>query len=934
MLLLNMKFLTKLAAIVVPILLLPVLAEAAIATPWNATSTDKGYISPNLINGNSPWLVIGGLGTSTFAGPVQSPCFTLNGTTCLTFSGTGTVTQINTTFPILGGPITTTGTLTFGGLTTSTPAVVGNLPYFSGVNTFASVATTSVTCSGSTTCTSFTAIGGSPITISSSGGGTNYWSIVTGGIANNTGINVGIGTSTPSASLSVDSTTTTPTEPGLLISSQGTPYASVASSTVTHFGIGTTSTSFTLGVQGNELLSGDLKVANIVATGTETLSALATPAGSFLAVNGTGVIIATTTPAGGGGVSAVNGTYPIISSGGGTPAISIAFGTTTSNLWAGTQTFTNTPVFSTLTAGTVNATAGGTIYNTATSSVSSGTGVSFTGTAGALVGGTALTITNSSPLSGLTTSFPLSFSNPALSWIGLSTTSQPTAGQLLYSNGTNGLTPVSTTSLAVNASITSSGTLGAQVGGSATTLSLNMGNANSWTSLQTFANSSTTLASFTYASSTQYFGAGLTTCSGSSYLHWSSGLFSCGTPSGGGGSGNVATSSSETATQVAYWTSNSASPATLSGGSSNFTFDGTNVFGRSLSVNQFIIDNGGLDPYIDWRTSGHIIFTGRSAGTVDIDNSSNVAISGNLGVGTSSPYAKLAIGGNVVVGAPTAGGTLGDLFLPKLGTAAGSFLAVDATGKVIATTTPSGGGGAVSSVSNADGTLTISPTTGAVVASLALGHANVWTALQQFLGNASSSQESATQAYFGGTATTTITSNGFVGIGSSTPYGELGINAPAGTAPYFVIGSSTEVAKITANVLPTFGLGSSTPMAQFVVSVSAAIGAVFDQIIAGTHYLTFVLDSSGHLRSGGPVPTIATCTGGSVVGDDRNGIVTMTSGLTCSINFANAYPVQPVCFIDPETAATTIKSLTSTSQIALTFGTAQTSWGYHCEYHQ
>lgn len=40
------------------------------------------------------------------------------------------------------------------------------------------------------------------------------------------------------------------------------------------------------------------------------------------------------------------------------------------------------------------------------------------------------------------------------------------------------------------------------------------------------------------------------------------------------------------------------------------------------------------------------------------------------------------------------------------------------------------GGGAVSAVSNSDGTLTISPTTGAVVASLALGHANTWTGTQ------------------------------------------------------------------------------------------------------------------------------------------------------------------------------------------------------------
>lgn len=41
-------------------------------------------------------------------------------------------------------------------------------------------------------------------------------------------------------------------------------------------------------------------------------------------------------------------------------------------------------------------------------------------------------------------------------------------------------------------------------------------------------------------------------------------------------------------------------------------------------------------------------------------------------------------------------------------------------------------GANVASVSNSDGTLTISPTTGAVVASLALGHANTWTGTQSF----------------------------------------------------------------------------------------------------------------------------------------------------------------------------------------------------------
>lgn len=56
-----------------------------------------------------------------------------------------------------------------------------------------------------------------------------------------------------------------------------------------------------------------------------------------------------------------------------------------------------------------------------------------------------------------------------------------------------------------------------------------------------------------------------------------------------------------------------------------------------------------------------------------------------------------------------------------------------ATGPVGATgATGPTGAGAVSSVSNSDGTLTISPTTGAVVAALNLAHANHWTAAQTY----------------------------------------------------------------------------------------------------------------------------------------------------------------------------------------------------------
>jgi hypothetical protein len=64
-------------------------------------------------------------------------------------------------------------------------------------------------------------------------------------------------------------------------------------------------------------------------------------------------------------------------------------------------------------------------------------------------------------------------------------------------------------------------------------------------------------------------------------------------------------------------------------------------------------------------------------------------------------------------------------------------------------------GGAVSSVSNSDGTLIVSPTTGAVITSLALAHANTWTAAQVINLNTYSRDPTAPVIAGGGTAATT-----------------------------------------------------------------------------------------------------------------------------------------------------------------------------------
>lgn len=131
----------------------------------------------------------------------------------------------------------------------------------------------------------------------------------------------------------------------------------------------------------------------------------------------------------------------------------------------------------------------------------------------------------------------------------------------------------------------------------------------------------------------------------------------------------------------------------------NLTSYGGNFYGSSGFISSDLFGLDRADRY--FVTSGGASNAGMAIGTISntpltlgTNNTARAVLDsgGNFGVATTSPYKLLSVGGDVVVGAATAGGTLGDLYLPKLGTAAGTFLAADASGKVIATTTPSGSG--------------------------------------------------------------------------------------------------------------------------------------------------------------------------------------------------------------------------------------------------
>jgi len=439
-----------------------------------------------------------------------------------------------------------------------------------------------------------------------------------------------------------------------------------------------------------------------------------------------------------------------------------------------------------------------TLGKIATSSVSNGTGISFTGTAGTLVGGTSLTITNSSPLSGLSTSYPLSFSNPTLSWVGLATTSQPASSNVLVSNGTNGIYGVATSTLTASSPLTGSftqlgsgGSLGCQTasgsqagclssadwttfngklssvtadypitgsGTSGSHLALAFGTttSNTWAGLQTFGNSSTTAASFTYASATTaYFGTAyipsLGTAAGTFLAADASGkIIATTTPSGG--SGTV----TSVALTVPTGLSISGSPITTSG---TLALSLTSGYVIPLTASTtdwntaYLNRITSIGPTGQGQTGSTITLATSTSATNGLTSALTVVGSGNTLTYTPSLSGTLTVGGG---GTGQTSFTSSQLLYGNgsaaLSSVATSSLSVDSTLSV-------SGGSLAAQVGGSNATF-----------GLNLGHANTWTALQTFA-NASTTQLSidATtgRLYIPANSNPTIASTGDIGINTT-----------------------------------------------------------------------------------------------------------------------------------------------------------------------
>jgi hypothetical protein len=104
---------------------------------------------------------------------------------------------------------------------------------------------------------------------------------------------------------------------------------------------------------------------------------------------------------------------------------------------------------------------------------------------------------------------------------------------------------------------------------------------------------------------------------------------------------------------------------------------------------------------------------------------------------------------------------------------------------------------------------------------------------------------------------------------------------------------------------------------------------------AGPLNNTLTFDNNAHIGVFSAAgPSANSCTGfaaaASSIFTDVAGNATMTSGTSCSITFAVAFAGKPACWVMPGSAASTVEVVPSTTGLAITFGTAQTAFGWGC----
>ncbi|MDB5259073.1 MAG: hypothetical protein JWO73_281 [Candidatus Taylorbacteria bacterium] len=228
-----------------------------------------------------------------------------------------------------------------------------------------------------------------------------------------------------------------------------------------------------------------------------------------------------------------------------------------------------------------------------------------------------------------------------------------------------------------------------------------------------------------------------------------------------------------------------------------------------------------------------------------------VTAAGNVGVGSSTPSAKFAITG-------TAG--TADIFAVASSTDARLFT-ITSDGKVgIGTTTPSARLGLYGIAGTSDIFAISSSSNSRLLTFTSAGELGVGTSTPSAKLAVSGTAGVTTDIFSVASSTNakffTVTAAGNVGVGSSTPIGTLSVKGSAALDP-FIVASSTDSRLLTLNALGNLGLGTTTPSAKLAVSGTAGVTSDIFSVASSTDAKLFTVKSTGFVGIGTAVPTSA-----------------------------------------------------------------------------
>lgn len=238
--------------------------------------------------------------------------------------------------------------------------------------------------------------------------------------------------------------------------------------------------------------------------------------------------------------------------------------------------------------------------------------------------------------------------------------------------------------------------------------------------------------------------------------------------------------------------------------------------------------------------------------------------------------------------------------------------------------------GDVNSVTNSDGTLTISPTTGNVVASLALGHANTWTADQTFnqitiSGNVSSPAWTTAGVALSGIASTytDTTSSGTVSVVATNVFATPTLAASNATtfttaSTLYIAGAPTAGANVTITNALALHIASGNMRINGQVGVNVTPAAV---IHAALSLSSAAWGTNGiGLRMGG-----VTFTDTSSSGTVSNAMINVLSGVTIAASNPTTFTTVATLYIaGPPSAGSNV---TITNAFSLITGSGLTQLG-------